>query len=46
MTIENAQLFIQKSKKIEESPFWHWINQEGKKENEGLVRLALLCTKI
>lgn len=37
MTIENAKLFIQKSKKLEESPFWNWINKEGKKANEKLI---------
>lgn len=40
MTIENAKEFIEKSRKLEESPFWAWMNQTGKKPNEKLIQGA------
>jgi hypothetical protein len=38
MTIENAKLFIEKSRKLEDSPFWAWMNQTVKKPNEELIQ--------
>jgi len=40
MTIENAKLFIEKSIKLEKSPFWVWLNKAGKVPSDELINAS------